>query len=517
MHQVFHIVRKDLRRHWPEITVSIALLIAFCWHEVDSWTHPGYFSIFDGFFFNGRRLAAMTEWLLPISWMFLVLRVVQSESLVGDRQFWITKPYDWRSLLGAKLLVIVIAIDIPFLIAQISLLELAGFSPAKHIGGLLYLTLLFNFPIAAPVLVIGSVTRNVVQALMFALGTILYIIGAAQLDSILPNSAFNETPDWVDTLFLLLIPMAVVILQYARRRTNLSWGVLLGTAVAFMLVIVSLPYRSLIDRKYPQLTAGDTPFHFELAEPDSKRESGWPESSNDIQLQLPLSVSGISSGSVINVEGFRIDLVADGRLQWSSQWHSPGDFLVQTVTRTRVAFTMKKEAYDHLKSRSLTLRLVSASEQFRDENAREVVLPEGIFPLPESGICVADREIRCRAPLRGPHYLLVRADPAASTCPLAERQRGGDVEPEPKPWSEVGWASNRELDSDPADLGLSAVREINFYFSQPGGNFPGVCPGSRVTLSNPVFVRRFRAEQSWDGVRLDKYRLNTTLAFTFGR
>src|SRR5687768_13366660 len=40
--------------------------------------------------------------LLPLAWCHLVMLMVHQEPLVGDRQFWVTRPYSWRSLIAAK-------------------------------------------------------------------------------------------------------------------------------------------------------------------------------------------------------------------------------------------------------------------------------------------------------------------------------------------------------------------------------------------------------------------------------
>jgi len=35
--QIIHIFRKDIRRHWPEIALSLATLGAFAWNEPSQW------------------------------------------------------------------------------------------------------------------------------------------------------------------------------------------------------------------------------------------------------------------------------------------------------------------------------------------------------------------------------------------------------------------------------------------------------------------------------------------------
>ena len=93
MNQVWNIFRKDVRHHWPEIAASLALLVAFAWFDIRSWSH------FDSWaagatglaaFFASEMLPSLIEPLLLLSWVFLIVRVIQEESLVGDRQFWVT-------------------------------------------------------------------------------------------------------------------------------------------------------------------------------------------------------------------------------------------------------------------------------------------------------------------------------------------------------------------------------------------------------------------------------------------
>ena len=64
--------------------------------------------------------------LLLAFWAFLCARLIQAEPIPGDRQFWITRPYEWSSLLGAKLLFVVVCIGIPLLAADASILGERG-------------------------------------------------------------------------------------------------------------------------------------------------------------------------------------------------------------------------------------------------------------------------------------------------------------------------------------------------------------------------------------------------------
>ena len=102
MKQILLIFRKDAVRHWLEILIALTLLGIYA-----HWAlHPGLPTAM-AFSFTGMFLRQ--EFIVPLLvlfWSFLTVRIVHGESLVGDRQWWVTKPYVWWKLLAAKVLVL---------------------------------------------------------------------------------------------------------------------------------------------------------------------------------------------------------------------------------------------------------------------------------------------------------------------------------------------------------------------------------------------------------------------------
>jgi hypothetical protein len=87
MNQILHIFKKDIRHNWPETLLSLALLVLFTRHELHPWQNsyaPYGFNPF--FFILTDRYAAPA---MIAVWIFLLVRVLQGESLVGDRQWWV--------------------------------------------------------------------------------------------------------------------------------------------------------------------------------------------------------------------------------------------------------------------------------------------------------------------------------------------------------------------------------------------------------------------------------------------
>lgn len=93
MNQTLHIFKKDTRRFWIEIVVSLLLLVLFVVHS------PAHWHINER---NQQNALQIITVLLLAIWWLLVGRLIHAESLVGDRQVWLTRPYVWQKLLAAN-------------------------------------------------------------------------------------------------------------------------------------------------------------------------------------------------------------------------------------------------------------------------------------------------------------------------------------------------------------------------------------------------------------------------------
>ncbi len=75
-------------------------------------------------------------------------------------QFWLTRPYDWRKFLAAKLLFVAVFVGLPFFAAQMLLLAQAGFNPFAYIPGLLFNLLLVTGGLIVPLMAVSTVTSG---------------------------------------------------------------------------------------------------------------------------------------------------------------------------------------------------------------------------------------------------------------------------------------------------------------------------------------------------------------------
>lgn len=525
MKLILNIFRKDLRRFWREIAVSLALLAIYSWNDVRGWPNgrgaTGVAGI--GAIVDYQFLSGLVTLILPIAWAFLIVRAIQSEALVGDRQFWITRPYEWKKLLAAKVLLVVSTINLPLLIADVVLLGKAGFSPTHYIPGLLWMQVLISLILILPIATLATVTATVVQMILAILGIALYLIGVAWLVSVIPSSSFSDPVDLLELTLLIVTCAAVILGQYARRKTVKSRLLIAVLDLVVVLIVVATPYNAIVNHEFPRLEAG-TPLPVQLAllPADSSVASEVVDKEDKekaITIQLPLSVSGLAEDSIVVVNGAMVSLEASNGLRWNSGWVPYGTELFPGNTDMQVPFSLKKAFFEQVKSQSVKARISLALTEFRDRNRRDFVTPQGEFLMQDVGYCSAEtsyrREIHCRAPLRTPSSMLITSDLSATTCPAMEGESRAETRKIVRSWYQ-------DSDSGPAAFGISPVKNFDVYLwyaSERGrSTVVGICPGTPLAISNPELVRRIGTELEINSLRLADYRLRqfSTGGYGFG-
>jgi hypothetical protein len=508
MNQILTIFRKDVRRYWPEASASIALLVAFAWVEVHGWTYRESFDFPSRGLFSFNFLSGVVNVLTPVSWIFLAVRVVHGESLVGDRQFWLTRPYDWKKLLGAKFLVLFVFINLPLLVLDLFLLSRAGFHPSNYVLGLLWMEVLVLMFVILPAAALASVTATIVQVLLSAAVIVLYVIGMVALSELIPSSGFSGPVDSFSPILLLVVCLAVILLQYSRRKAMASRLMILGLGGAFFLLLALTPYQAIVAHQFPPLRPGEQPpFQARLLSPDSSQGDVDSEERKDVEIRLPLSITGIPAEDFVNVYTVRIKFETTSGVRWDSGWQSRGFTLFPDQKSTDVRFTLKADLFKRIQSSAAKVRLFFAFTLLRDRNQREVVVPQGQFDLVDVGHCFVEAgyvpALKCLAPLREPGALLITTDASKSTCPHEPKSPPAGIA---RDWMQHGG-------SEPAEFGISPVQSFNIYVSG-GTNNAGICAGTPLVLSKPEALLSGQTEIEANDISLAQYR-EKPLRFTF--
>jgi hypothetical protein len=123
----------------------------------------------------------IAQLVLGVFWAVLGARLVQAEAIPGDRQFWTTRPYAWRSLLGAKLLFLAVFLSVPLLIADAMILRMEGFPIVAHLPGLFCSVTLTTVGLLMTIVAFATLTRGFTQFVLSAILTIGALIWLAEI------------------------------------------------------------------------------------------------------------------------------------------------------------------------------------------------------------------------------------------------------------------------------------------------------------------------------------------------
>jgi hypothetical protein len=511
MSQILHIFRKDVRHHWIEILLCQAALVAYCWNEVRSWSERG---------FAGDSLAQFIIVLVPLTWSWFLFRVVQDESLVGDRQFWVTRPYEWKKLLAEKVLLLLVFINLPLLIAGAILLAKAGFAPAPFVLGLLWMQLLLLQLPFLPLLALASVTRNLTQGFLTLLAVWLFIVGIVVVPGFFRIAGSHYTtlafgspivvPRYsndIEGLVMMLVCVAAVGLQYARRKTAQSRLWLVGGVFAAVLIAFVSAYAKRNKDPFPVPTRSTIAFHagldpVKLLAPKVPAEQG-----EVVPIGIPVTAGGLLPNTLGQIRGMRVVLEGPGGLRWDGRWQGSMQLLGPQDSRWRALYQMDYETYQRMKSAPLKAHVSLSVDVFREHEFETISATGGDFAVPRVGRCrvwgMGGYMVRCISPLVRPEMVVLRVDPALSTCP---DQDTGLARPGYEPIYGLPYSSLPGRRSELPQGGISPVVASIFYFWEFNDRVQ-ICPGTPLNFSFPQFVENVRSDFEIENVHLDDYRL----------
>jgi hypothetical protein len=223
--QTIHILNKDIRHLRAELALFGGLLAVF------GLTHG--------------RFPTYPSWaLLGVGAGYLIARLIQAETIPGDDQLWITRPYHRVSLAAAKILFLVLFVNLPLFVVQMGIFLSQGFGVLENVAGILWTQCLLLFLVSIPIAAIASLTRGISG---FALCGLILIGTVRGLDAF-TSGAMTAVPAntlWIRYILpgLIIAITAVVILrlQYGSRRTRLSRILAAAALAAAFLAIPYLP------------------------------------------------------------------------------------------------------------------------------------------------------------------------------------------------------------------------------------------------------------------------------------
>ncbi|HEY4087877.1 MAG TPA: hypothetical protein VGM43_18180, partial [Bryobacteraceae bacterium] len=154
MRQALHIFAKDTRRLWPQIAAVAGLFAVYAFFSSDT---------------SLVKSGAMVDWndlpaaLIVMACWTLGASAIHEDGPAEESPFWLTRPYDRASLVGAKVLFLFAFVFVPLMLAGVVLEVRAGASVFANAGALIGLCLVRSLWLILPALSLGVVTRNLLD------------------------------------------------------------------------------------------------------------------------------------------------------------------------------------------------------------------------------------------------------------------------------------------------------------------------------------------------------------------
>ena len=471
MRQAWHIFRKDVRGMRAEVALLVGLAVALGWAETRLF-EPGW-----------------VELIAMLAVNYAIARVIHNEAIPGYNQFWVTRPYRWKSLLLAKVIFILLCIQAPMLLAQIYMIVAGGFPFGESLPGLVWSQVLMLFCAVVPAVCVASLTSGLVTFLFSELVVGMLLVGVELLRSrkiiLLPAmQAGPDAMDWVRSSLVALViavfAALVLFRQYRNRETSANRVLAAGGIVIAGAVFLLMPWSIALGVQTGLAKQNVEGSRLE-ASLESVRKTVFPIRGSQIgpdEVNLPIAVKGLPAGMEAVADAFFAKLTAGDGQQWSADFvptqmrgGDPG------VTLLNVELAVDPDFFEKESSRPVTLHAEVYFTLFGNAKSQEI-------PLEQTPVNVMDGlqcsegvfiQFNCRSIFRWPRR---RVSAAAGSGPSG------------LPVSSISYSPF------PAELGFGSVERHSFSVPYKA---------AIVTITTREPVSHFRAEVTIRDIRLSGY------------
>jgi hypothetical protein len=460
MRQARHIFKKDARYLWYEIALVWLFAGAFAAMHIPPLDPSD---------------SGLPELALVIAAELLIGRLILAEAITGDRQFWITRPYRWQSLLGAKILFIIVFVNLPIFAAQFSIVLINGFPLGSSVPGLLWSQVLLFACVALPLAAIASVSSGIAPFIVSQL--VVLVVGAGMLALFAPlGTRALGGLDWIRFSIAFLacgaIAVPLLFIQYKRRRTLLSRWVALGGITLAALAFMALPssFALAVQSGFSKQPSLGSSIQIAVGEVPEERFSSGQEPGK-VAMVFPLLVSGLPvgtdvQGDVLSISLHSPDVPASRANAIDCQGFSRTSISAGAPTIHANCFIDTK-FFGQQRDRPVTLHASLYFTLFGNAQSRTMPLNGGLFDAPDGLQCAAESNtlraawsVKCRSAFRWPARLVY--------------ERLGDTDentiPQPVSYSPF-----------PADLSIDPIESRQELLSEGG-------PGPRPAISDFTII-----------------------------
>jgi hypothetical protein len=306
MQQAWHIFKKDIRFLRGEIALVWGLAFLFFWtYEVSD------------------NLGGIGSVLIAAA-LYLIARVMFAEPIPGSEQFWLTRPYRWGSLLAAKLLFILLCVNLPVLIARTAIVMAEGFPLFPALPGLLWSQGVMFLCVSLPVAALAALTPGLVPFLLSALAAATLWFASDYIDSpqyrnFMTARFLGEVRalefEWVRSAVLaaaaMIMALTVLYVQYRKRATLLSRGFACSMAVLGIFAYLSVPFAFAWAVQPDTSRAFDRSSVDMVLRPPAESREALP-SERYFEIDLGLTLEGLAEGDEARMHALELSVQGAG-------------------------------------------------------------------------------------------------------------------------------------------------------------------------------------------------------------
>jgi hypothetical protein len=498
MNQSLNIFRKDTAQMLPQLSMPLFTLALFTVLESKSWGSGPPLLL------STAGLTNVLVLLFCMTWVVLIISLVQAERLVGLNQFWTTRPYEWPKLIAAKCYFLLAFLYFPLVVSQIILLHQGRLSVVQSIPTLLYNLLLLTTVFVLPVVCAAALTRSIGQAMLVLLLLLSMLVGVASFSTLFKGMAPRSL------LPLQIVVIAAVLLlalinQYRNRTTGRSLYLLTVAPVAALLLQVTVPGTSLAAHGYA-LPTGDSPVSIQFDSNPLRAFGTAVPNDPDARLflHLPLLLSGMQPGASFALDGHKLLLSGANGDVWQSPWLAASGMLASGSPSGQLTgyseFSIPRDVYNRLSGVPVSVRIEFALAQLQDQNPVRSTLSTVGETIPALGFCALDESysvVDCHAAFRGPARFAVQTSRKIGPC----------TDPDAKIDPTSGAVGSAESVSLLPHIGSVDVTPVQLSAPTRAGY---LCPGLPITYVEKRFQRRVQLEMPAATIRLKDYVGSTT-------
>jgi hypothetical protein len=384
MRQAWHIFKKDVRGLTYEIVVTLLLMASYA--AADSRSHLAQ---------PAEPFWADILWIaVPLSWWMLTAAAIQFEAIPGDRQFWLTRPYSRKSLLAAKIGLLVAFICVPMAISDAIVLHVQGFPVLGNAAGILWKTALEFGVFVLPAVLLASMTR----ALAGFLTTGLIFALAVLFDAGYLSGAATERYRWTLTAIGMVLLPAAIVFQYARHR-KIAFGLIM---CALLLPLAGVRLSRFFEP--PRVEAVNGPaLQFTLDDHSNKifHPHSAPQPS-EVLIAFPLEIRGLPEGLQARSRSLFVTLAST-----SGEW-TGGVSETGTISGAYwMEIKLSRDFYDQVTVENLRFSVHVSADLALYRNLQSTRIADRETQVTGVGFCGVDgRVFHCRSALRHPSLIL---------------------------------------------------------------------------------------------------------------